>query len=161
MQQLDRLEKLAVLLETLDGNIYGRKKFHKLIYLLQQKEIDFGQDFIFHYYGVYSPTLSMDINKGIEWGVINEELEGQTYKVELKEKNETQPTFKEKELSLIKTISKESPVVLEVLSTIVYLHNNNYSGLRLRGKMKELKGHLSNYFEKAEELGIELFDITI
>lgn len=56
------LEKLLVVLNRL-GDIRGRTRFQKILYLLKEKDnIDLDYDFIPYYYGPYSRGLQLEIN---------------------------------------------------------------------------------------------------
>lgn len=61
MDRIERLNRLETFFQWVGGSITGRKKLHKLIYLSQALGFDLGQEFIFHFYGVYSPSLSKDL----------------------------------------------------------------------------------------------------
>lgn len=84
---VERINRLQRLLKLLEGKITGRKKLHKLIYLAQKKGINFGHEFIFHHYGVYSPGLSMDVSQGEELEIFEEDnistSSGSTYELKL------------------------------------------------------------------------------
>jgi uncharacterized protein YwgA len=163
MNKIERIERIEKCIDIIGGEIVGRKKLHKLIYLLQAKGIDFGQDFIFHFYGVYSPTLSVDLHIAEDLGILIEETSGPAFKIQLKEENGSGEakcgSGTEKEL--VKFLADQPASVLEVLSTMVYLHQEGFDGERLSAKLNELKKHLEGHFPKAKELAKELYDIKL
>jgi len=59
---VENAEKLLVALKH-HGDILGRKRFQKIIFLLIKKhDIDFKYSFISHLYGPYSRKMQLDIN---------------------------------------------------------------------------------------------------
>ncbi|MBS3969481.1 MAG: hypothetical protein KGZ94_05120 [Clostridia bacterium] len=165
MDKITRIDKLVALVNTVGGEITGRKKIHKIVYLCQQKGIELGQDFIFHHYGVYSPSLSDDLQQAEKWELIEEKIMegpmGMTYKYTLNGESEDFKNDVLKEKEFISLLAEKQSGVLEVLSTIVYLDNQGYSGDKLLEKLDVLKGHLDGYFPEAIELAKEMFNIHI
>lgn len=161
MEKLQRLEKLAWLVQRVGGSVEGRKKLHKLVYLCQQKGLDLGQDFIFHEYGVYSPGLAEDLQQAATWDVLREEpvnTGGMTrYRISLG--GEFHPVTLENDAPFLPELAQESPSVLEVLGTIVFLKGNGHEGAELRERLRDLKGHLENHFDRAFELAAVHFGI--
>ncbi len=147
MEILSRIEQLSELLRFAGGNIPGRKKFHKMVFLLQKSGFDFGQDFEYHHYGVYSTGLASDLRYMKANGIVTET------EFPLGE-------FSEFEISLVKPygnsllsgsagfeaaveeLRKMSARDLEVLSTIVYLREHGYSGDSLTRQLQALKGSI-------------------
>ncbi|MCK4791269.1 MAG: hypothetical protein KAV87_46480, partial [Desulfobacteraceae bacterium] len=72
MSIFKRIEKLSALLSAAspERKIESKKKLHKLVYLLQQAGEDFDENFIFYYFGVFSPTLANDLEFAEKAGVI-------------------------------------------------------------------------------------------
>ena len=91
MDALVRLGRLRQLVQAAGGEIEGRKKLHKVAYLCQRQGLDLGQDFMFHMYGVFSPSLAEDLNEAKEWKVLSELAEQEppyeTYTIRLGEKD--------------------------------------------------------------------------
>lgn len=160
MNTITRIELIKDCLNLLGGEIVGGKKLHKLVYLCQAKGIDFGQNFIFHFYGVYSPTLSVDLELAARMGILIEETSGSAIKIKLKEKGNSDVEYIEavEKKDFIKMLASQSANVLEVLSTLIYLRLNGFSDERLRSKLQELKGHLKAHFPKAIKLAMEYYE---
>ena len=53
--------------------ISGRTRFQKIVYLLEEQEINFGYGFRPHLYGPYSEDLKNDITMLVKLGLIEEE----------------------------------------------------------------------------------------
>ena len=84
MDKLRRLGQLQRLVQAAGGQVDGRKKLHKLAYLCQRKGTDLGQEFQFHMYGVYSPSLARDVDAATAWNLLKEDrLEGGSYEISL------------------------------------------------------------------------------
>lgn len=165
MGKIERLEKLESFFHYAGGKITGRKKLHKVIYLIQELGLDFNQKFIFHYYGVYSPGLSEDLKLAQQWGLIKENVDkhnGAGYSYELVDKSSIHPYEYEKEIkNKIDLLVREKPTVLEVLSTIVFLDRKGYAQEQIAYKVQELKGHLQYCFDDAFKLADDVYGLRI
>jgi len=156
MNTLERLQKLSDLIAAVGGMVEGRKKLHKLVYLCQAAGTEFSQDFIFHFYGVFSPTLAADLDRAKAWDLLTETESKGTYVIASTARADAEGA---EDFTVARKLAGESAKVLEVLSTIVYLQDAGYSGGKLAGKLGELKGHLSSDFARAQELADLLFEI--
>lgn len=167
MEIKNRIEKLTSFLANANEvhTIDSKKKLHKLIYLLQANGEEFDQDFIFHYYGVFSPTLAQDIDIAQEKDLvrIKEPNDGQwAYSIRLTESSTPNTELiSSTNKALLTKLALEDAQLLEVLSTIVYLFKNYYKGEDLVFKLKELKPKLERYYDRAFELALEHFNISI
>ena len=166
MNIVERTGQIVALLRlTPEKSIEGRKKFHKLIYLLQEKGIDFGQDFIFSHYGVFSPSLANDLSVANSHNIISEDMgsDGNGYELKLNDGSAFggNIAFNESETKIVSNFISKKPGFLEVLSTIVYLDDLGYEKEGLKNKLTEIKGHLSNYFTDAYKEASTQFSIGV
>lgn len=164
MERLERLAKITDLLRTMTHQkIEGRKRFHKLIYLLQERGVDFGEDFVFSHYGVFSPTLADDLRVAKQWELLNEDAQGEHYVIGLKQVKgvDLKVKWSSDDAKLVRELAEKSAQFLEVLSTIVYLKDKGYSGSYLEKKLAELKGHLNEHFDKANAFARNYYDIAM
>lgn len=71
---MDILGKYAMLMALLHsvGEVQGRKKLQKLVYLLQEAGYPFEEDFSYHLYGPYSETLAAEIDELKLLGLLQE-----------------------------------------------------------------------------------------
>jgi uncharacterized protein len=167
MDLYERIEKMrALLAATASHKIESKKKLHKLIYLLQQKGEDFDQDYTFHYYGVFSPSLAGDLDTAKKWALINveEPEEGQlAYTISLPKGSQIESisSISENSIIILNTLAQKDPQYLEVLSTIVYLDRNFYKGDELKQKLQELKPDLERHYTEAFKIANELFNIKV
>ncbi|MFO7152575.1 MAG: hypothetical protein DIU66_004950, partial [Bacillota bacterium] len=64
------------------NSICGRKKFQKIVKILQNFGFPFEQRFVFHLYGPYSQELQNDIDMMVEAGLLKENFDGAyTYEI--------------------------------------------------------------------------------
>ncbi|GAW91913.1 YwgA family protein [Calderihabitans maritimus] len=70
-----RLETYAMLGKLIDilGEVRGRKKIQKIVYLAQQFGAPFGEDFDYHIYGPFSEKLATELREMTWLGLIEEE----------------------------------------------------------------------------------------
>lgn len=71
---MDILDKYAMLMVLLDsvGEVQGRKKLQKVVYLLQEAGYPFDEDFSYHLFGPYSETLATEIDELKSLGLVQE-----------------------------------------------------------------------------------------
>lgn len=166
MNFVERVAKLYKFVNVAGGKIESRKKFHKLVYLLQLAGEDFGQDFVFHNYGVFSPSLANDLDLAKTMEILGEEQVGDAgYTIEIKDvpKREIPSSIRlsNKSCDLLRQLSPLEPRLLETLSTIVYLADNYYSGTSLKAKLKDLKPGLTRFYSEAYRLARQHFGIQV
>ena len=137
MDKLMRLDRLQRLVQAADGQVDGRKKLHKLVYLCQRSGTDLGQAFQFHMYGVYSPSLAQDVDAAASWGLLEEEaLADGSYEIRLPQ--DFQPAqfgsyaTGEDGVRTVRELADQPSAILEVLSTIVYLWDLGFRGSALK-----------------------------
>ena len=164
MSILKRLGKIKTLIEKVGGTVNGRKKLHKLVYLLQHSGDNLGYRFVFHNYGVFSPLLANDLDMGSSMNAIEQKIipGSNAYKISLSEtasKMIINDDLSSKSEEIIEVLKNKEPQLLEALSTIVYLNSNYYQGTRLRKKLEELKPNLASQYDEAFELANRLFDV--
>jgi len=162
METLERLARLRQLVEASGGRVDGRKKLQKLVYLCQKAGGDLGYSFGFHYYGVYSAELAHDLRVAGRWEILDETEIGEgSYRIALGREDLGRfvvvSGIEEHGLEVVRRLKDTPAAVLEVLSTILYLRETGYEGIRLDEKLNELKGHLSYAFAEAREIEKELF----
>ena len=121
----------------------------KTVHLLQMAGVPFGMDFKYHYYGPYSAELQSYIDVLVDYGMLREDNQGDTYIYEMTDKGkEFMQKYREtvgNDFSL-PTESVERvlsyPATLELTSTIGYLISLGYTMDVAKSKALELKPHL-------------------
>lgn len=167
MHLLTKFEMLASLLRAAGGEVVGKKKMQKLVYLAQEKGFYLGYDYEYHFHGVFCSELEADLRIAETFGVLNQEeteLYGRPVRISINEdfvaEDEAAKERSDKEmegLAVVGALKDESARVLEVLSTIVYLTYSGYTGAVRDRHLRRLKGHLSEYFDRAKKLFEEHF----
>jgi uncharacterized protein YwgA len=110
------------------GEIAGRKKLQKIVYISKKLNYSFQERFNFHFYGPYSEELSLQIEELSNLGFINEVKEtknGYTqYKYQLSEKGREYLALYPVDIGPIgpiaQAINQESARFLELVSTLLY-----------------------------------------
>jgi uncharacterized protein len=149
--------KLLSLLK-LTGEIEGRKKFQKIVYILQSLGIDFNFSYKYHYYGPYSIDLQLTLEDLKAINLLKEERveysEAYNYSLipEILEDSKLDSELANK-LDLISFLNKQDSNNLELVATIYYLRKNGYENEKaLKGKLTILKPHLKNKIDKAFDM---------
>ncbi|GGL50116.1 YwgA family protein [Sporolactobacillus putidus] len=118
--------KIAALIHQA-GEIAGRKKLQKMVYILQKIGFPFHETYRFHFYGPYSEELTMQLEELCDFGFILEkqtETSGEHYYCyRLTEEGETFLAHT-KQLPYIKSIAEklnaETAAFLELVSILLY-----------------------------------------
>jgi uncharacterized protein YwgA len=157
------LENYALIVELLKevGEIRTRKKFQKMVYLLQQNKLPFNEGFGLHFYGPYSAELQLELDQLADAGLISQEFKGDSYEFKFRkeanallEKNkEFLSRIQKSEFRhLINELNNIAPNLLESMSTIVYLEKSyGQDKETIRTSINNLKPHLEQLFDKAWE----------
>lgn len=146
-----KLKKLVSLVKII-REIEGRTKFHKMVYILKNKEVSFNEKFKYHNYGPYSPDLQLEIDELVDRKILIETVH-KPYKYSVNNKlsddNFTDTELYSKNI-LIQYLSDQDSQDLELVSTIYFLRNNMYSNNEaIKDKLEILKPHLSDRINKA------------
>jgi uncharacterized protein YwgA len=119
--------KLLVLFQEA-GEIIGRKKLQKMVYISKKFHFDFQEKFNFHFYGPYSEELSLQVEELADLGFISETKESKgsfsQYKYELSSQGGEYlglyPTPMEGYDQFIRLLNQENSRFLELVSTVLY-----------------------------------------
>ena len=151
---------LPLLVQEL-GQIEGRKKFQKIVHILQCAGAPFDERFEFAQFGPYSSTLKAEIDHLDVFEILSEEQRGNTY---VFSSGKRLPELREAGLlsespawtGFAKGLNGKSASELEALSTTLFLLERGYQGEALDAKFEELKAHLLEFFDKAKEQGLAI-----
>ncbi|QZT34215.1 YwgA family protein [Caldalkalibacillus thermarum TA2.A1] len=154
--------KLMCLLEQA-GEISGRKKLQKIVYISKKFNFDFGERFNFHFYVPYSEELSLKIEELHHLGFISEKKEhknGYTqYTYRLSEKGEEflrlYPTEIKGLEPFIRKLNGESSRFLELVSTLLYF--DHLPTAELISKVQKVKSK-QNYTEEEIHKALNFID---
>lgn len=145
------------------GQIEGRKKIHKIVYIIQQLANPFQPpyEFRWNYYGVYSEDLAGELSIGEFFGILREtpimEYGYRTYAIEVAdETNHSVIAGDERLKRLVAYLNSKEPRLLEVLSSIMFFENEGLKGEAINEKLYAYKGHLAEFFDEAYRVYEEL-----
>jgi len=144
-----RIAQLLRLLERVDG----RKKFQKLVHILQELGYPFHERFEYSYYGMYSPQLRGEVDSLAADKLIREreninQFGNPAFTFEKTEQLDVlmDEVGVEKEpdwSTAAKKLNTLSPQMLEGISTILYLRRCGLEGEPLKQRLLSLKPHLA------------------
>lgn len=149
------------------GEIIGRKKFQKMIYIAKKMNFPFQEKFQFHFYGPYSEELTLQLEELVNMGFIEEVKEKKggyfQYRYSLTTNGEEFISMFEKDLhdhkltDCIKALNEESARFLELVSTVLYFDNLEKEQVyekiaQVKSKQKYTKEEIDHAFQYIEEL---------
>ncbi|RYL95083.1 hypothetical protein EWI07_03405 [Sporolactobacillus sp. THM7-4] len=119
--------RIAALIDQA-GEIVGRKKLQKMVYILQRTGAPFHETYHFHFYGPYSEELSVQLEELYNFGFLAEEKEKKSgtlcYRYRLTESGETFLKRYSGTLpdltDLTEKLNRESVSFLELVSLLLY-----------------------------------------
>jgi len=149
--------KLLVLFQEA-GEVIGRKKLQKIVYIAKKFDYDFQEKFNFHFYGPYSEELTLQIEELTNAGLV-EEMKGNKsgytqYKYVLSEAGKEflsiYPTQLEGFSSFLQALNQESSRFLELVSTILYFDSLEQDELIAKVQtVKSKQNYSAEEFERA------------
>ncbi len=154
----DNFVKILSLLEEA-GQITGRTKFQKIVFILKNKEIPFKEKFKYHYFGPFSSDLQLEIDELVDRGFLLERsVNPYVYEIN---KNNKIDFIKDSHIkckkNLIQYLNQKDSKLLEVTSTLYFLEKNGIKDESiLRKKILALKPHLKDYIEASFQLKEEI-----
>jgi uncharacterized protein YwgA len=122
------------------GEVTGRKKLHKMVFIAKKMQIDFVERFQFHMYGPYSEELTLRVDELCNLGLIDEQMETrgaiQLYRYTLNDEGRDFLKFHNVDFGrgeqLIRRLNEENSRFLELVSTILYFDNLSYEELKTK-----------------------------
>jgi uncharacterized protein len=113
------------------GEITGRKKLQKIIYIAKKLSFPFQERFQFHFYGPYSEELTLRIEELSNMGFIEEIREKKggyyQYRYTLTETGKEFLSLNEVEMpclpDCLKDMNEQNARFLELVSTVLYFDN--------------------------------------
>ena len=141
--------------------VSGRKKFQKMVHILQELGHPFPQRFEYSYYGMYSQQLRNELDALCDDDLIREAkgstgFGDPTYSFEATSKLET--ILKEVGLEektkwskLAQRLNDLDAQSLEAISTILFLRRRGLTGDELKNRVLSLKPHLKTIYPDAHK----------
>ncbi|UAC47965.1 YwgA family protein [Bacillus aquiflavi] len=113
---------------AVSGEIIGRKKLHKMIYIAKKISFPFQEKFQFHFYGPYSEELTLRIEELLNMGFLNEVKEKKggyvQYRYSLTDSGDEFLKMNKVEMPYLKEVfsdmNTQNARFLELVSTILY-----------------------------------------
>jgi uncharacterized protein len=113
------------------GEIIGRKKLQKMIYIAKKVSFPFHERFQFHFYGPYSEELTLRVEELCNMGFVNEVKEKKggyfQYRYTLTEPGKEFLSLNEVEMPFLQDcladMNEQNARFLELVSTVLYFDN--------------------------------------
>jgi uncharacterized protein len=113
------------------GEIIGRKKLQKMIYIAKKVAFPFHERFQFHFYGPYSEELTLRVEELCNMGFVNEVKEKKggyfQYRYSLTEPGKEFLSLNEVEMPFLQDclvdMNEQNARFLELVSTVLYFDN--------------------------------------
>jgi hypothetical protein len=113
------------------GEIIGRKKLQKMIYIAKKVAFPFHERFQFHFYGPYSEELTLRVEELCNMGFLNEVKEKKggyfQYRYSLTEPGKEFLSLNEVEMPFLQDclvdMNEQNARFLELVSTVLYFDN--------------------------------------
>lgn len=157
----DQIEKVVNLIKVAGGQIVGRTRLQKMVYLLESAGFIDGFEFEYKHYGPFSEDVANAVFLGQFEGVITEEERpaswGGFYSIYRAAGDA--PTCDKSMLDFIGITSAANPVALELAATAVYVANSE-KGLDAWERTAQLKPEKTQYLDSAKALYSDLSKIN-
>jgi uncharacterized protein YwgA len=113
------------------GEVIGRKKLQKMIYIAKKLSFPFGEKFEFHFYGPYSEELTLRVEELCNMGFLHEvkEKKGGYYQYRYRLTEEGQEFLVENQMEMphlkeaMTNMNDQNARFLELVSTVLYFDN--------------------------------------
>jgi uncharacterized protein YwgA len=159
--------RIGLLLKKVES-IETRKKFQKIVHILQVMDAPFPESYDFHHYGAYSAELRRELDAFKDEGLITEpETPGPFASFTVKPTGKLlglldllQTTEEPEWLRWAAELNRKSPRELEGISTLLYLHQWLWPLASWPGKFAELKPHLAENYDRFESEALHLLQIA-
>ncbi|MBO8165400.1 MAG: YwgA family protein [Brevibacillus sp.] len=154
--------KILRLVEVL-GEVTGRKKLHKMVYIAKKMHLEFDDRFEFHMYGPYSEELSVRVDELCGLGLLDEQKESkgaiEVYRYTVNEAGRDFLRHHNVDLGggerLFKRLNEENSRFLELVSTIFYFDYLPYD--EMKTKVFTLKSK-QRYTEEEIQRGLHFIE---
>lgn len=116
---------------SVSGEIIGRKKLQKMIYIAKKISFPFQERFQFHFYGPYSEELTLRVEELCNMGFINEIKEKKggyyQYRYQLTDSGKEFLSLNEVDMPALPDclvdMNEQNARFLELVSTVLYFNN--------------------------------------
>ena len=159
--------RIGLLLRRVEA-IETRKKFQKIVHILQVMDAPFPESYDFHHYGPYSSELRRELDAFLDEELIIEPENPGPYSSftvrptpKLLSLLETVPGLQEEEwVDWAEELNRKSPRDLEGISTLLYLYQRVWPLATWRKKFDELKPQLAPQYDLYESEALRLLGLA-
>lgn len=164
---LSRHAKIIRLIE-IAGEVSGRKKLQKMVYIGKHLEMGFDERYEFHMYGPYSEELTLRVDELCNMGLLDEQVESKgaihMYRYTLNETGRDFLRFHEEEFGVnervIRRMNEENSRFLELVSTILYFSHLPYEEMKAKiFTLKSKQRYTEEEIQKGQAFVEELKDL--
>ncbi|MBS4175376.1 YwgA family protein [Bacillus sp. FJAT-49736] len=147
------------------GEIIGRKKLQKMIYIAKKLSFPFQEKFQFHFYGPYSEELTLRVEELYNLGFIEEVKEKKggyfQYRYTITENGREFLHLYETEMPCLKecltSMNEQNSRYLELVSTVLYFDNLSKEEVvekinKVKAKQRYTEEEINQAFDYIEEL---------
>lgn len=147
------------------GEISGRKKLQKIVYIAKKLSFPFHEKFQFHFYGPYSEELTLRIEELCEMGYLNEVREKKAgyyqYCYSITDAGQDFLSIQEVEMpaleACLKDMNEQNARFLELVSTVLYFDTLEKEEVTekiftLKSKQKYTLEEIDEAYEYIEQL---------
>ncbi|WP_400162206.1 YwgA family protein [Brevibacillus sp. TJ4] len=161
---LRRHAKIIRLIEVA-GEVSGRKKLQKMVYIAKHLNMDFDERYEFHMYGPYSEELTLRVDELCNMGLLDEQVESKgaihMYRYTLNETGRDFLRYNEVDLGpgerAISRMNEENSRFLELVSTILYFSHLPYEEMKNKiFTLKSKQRYTEEEIAKGQEFVAEL-----
>jgi len=151
----DHLKVVTLIQEA--GEVVGRKKLQKMVYIAKKLNFPFQEKYQFHFYGPYSEELTLKIEELCNMGYIHEVKEKVSgysqYRYAVNEEGQnllsTYGAEIEKLGSCVRSMNEQSSRFLELVSTVMYFEK--FEKNEIKEKVQTVKAKQKYTEEEMDE----------
>lgn len=148
MKNINNIAYIVQQICNITGSHPVKKTVQKMIFLLEEKGVKLGYDYILHLYGPYCAELDQETNRLCADGLIDFEYSKYGHRMHINDDFEklVQTDLPEAQLILVREVithcSKMQPMDLELLTTAIYAyrHISGKSKVEVAQNVKKIKG---------------------
>src|SRR3989338_2739718 len=140
---------------NITGEIDGRIKFQKTMYILQRLGAPVPEKFVYYIHGPYSVDLQVETDMLVRQNIVQEKRQKNTYYYTLAKDAEKYASKQQIDIlkpyrKIVEDLLKQDTQYLEILATVFYLaEQENENENLLRKKVGILKAKLIPLFDEA------------
>ena len=135
---------IRIIKDVSNSDTLCKKKLQKLVYLVENKGVDLGCDYILHFYGPYSADLDYAVRDLCADGIVNIEYTPSAHKLSLSSTSEKCDYNNETITTVVEEFKKDSPSDLELIATALYVFNVRKDKAKIEEGVRKIKGDKYN-----------------